>query len=445
MNKPTRKAKRKLSDISFEKSGAHIALVSDDIGGPANGHDYSLILKSVNFSEEAIEKMQQIRVTMEVPEFLERFMNVYGENREVLARMLGYEKPEDEYEVAESYEDYIQSKMQSFEVIKSMQESDNPLTVLSELDEEEYIAFLLDQEMIEKAFDKMKKQEADESAAAEKSEKDKKKPRVKKPKTTRSFEAPYATVAKAAVGDMVTWNSSGGMATGKITKIVRSGSVDIPDSSVTLNATEEEPVALIKIYRDGEPTDQVVGHKLGTVKPVSKSESSEASSKAEGDTSTNASVENEEASASVVKSEIKENLMTTEVKLVEQVIETEMVEKAQFDSIQKAFADMQVELQKARDLVAQFEAEKKAAIEKAKTDKIKDVVKNEQQVAIIAKAALSLESEDDFSAFLAAIQAMMATVETSDMFVEKGASGESEVSGKSESAVAKLLKAKKSK
>jgi len=40
--------------------------------------------------------------------------------------------------------------------------------------------------------------------------------------------------------------------------------------------------------------------------------------------------------------------------------------------------------------------------------------------AIITKASLSLESEDDFGAFVAAIEAMMNSITTSDMFVEKG-------------------------
>ena len=52
-----------------------------------------------------------------------------------------------------------------------------------------------------------------------------------------------------------------------------------------------------------------------------------------------------------------------------------------------------------------------------------------------------LSLEDDFNAFVTAMQAVMKAVETSEMFVEKGASTQEEPAVK-ESAVAKLLKAK---
>ena len=68
------------------------------------------------------------------------------------------------------------------------------------------------------------------------------------------------------VGSMVSWNSSGGRAEGKITRIIRSGTYNVPGTSVSLNASEDDPVAVIRLYRNGEPTDTVVGHKLGTLR-----------------------------------------------------------------------------------------------------------------------------------------------------------------------------------
>ena len=70
------------------------------------------------------------------------------------------------------------------------------------------------------------------------------------------------------VGDFVAWNSSGGTAKGKIVEVHRSGSVDVPDSSVTLNASEDDPVALIRIYRNNDPTDRIVGHKFSTLTKI---------------------------------------------------------------------------------------------------------------------------------------------------------------------------------
>ena len=67
------------------------------------------------------------------------------------------------------------------------------------------------------------------------------------------------------VGQMVSWNSSGGRAEGKVTKIVRDGKINVPNSSFTITGTPEEPAALIRVYRDGKPTDTLVGHKIGSL------------------------------------------------------------------------------------------------------------------------------------------------------------------------------------
>ena len=68
------------------------------------------------------------------------------------------------------------------------------------------------------------------------------------------------------VGSMVSWSSSGGRATGKIRRILRSGTYNVPGTSVSLNASEDDPVAVITLYRDGKPTDTTVAHKLKTVR-----------------------------------------------------------------------------------------------------------------------------------------------------------------------------------
>lgn len=398
-----RKTKRKLSDIDFSGEGSHIALVSKQQGGPASGADYALVLKANKFSEEFVQKMQQVRVTMELPDFLRKFFSVYYEDAEVLARMMGYEKPEMTDEVkTQDYEDYIQSKLEVFEILKSANDSESLSQVLSDLDETEYLAMLNDQERVEKAFEKLEK--------------------AYKPKT----------------GDMVQWNSSGGKAQGKIEHVMTEGTLGVPGTEFSINATAQNPAALIRIYRDGEPTEKLVGHKASTLTKIKKSleqESAPAAFADGNDTSTNAGVENiEGVSTSVNKEELEKSKMEDEVKV-------ETVEKAQFELVQKALDEQKVQLQKALETIAAFEAEKKEAINKAKTEKVKAIVKDESKVEAIAKAALSLESEDDFTAFLAAIEAMMTTVDTSEMFVEKGASTQEEAAVK-ESAVAKLLKAK---
>ena len=178
MTEINRKAKRKLSNIDFSKDGAHIALVSTEQGGPASGHDYALVMKSVNFSEEFIQKASEIKVTLEITEFLRRFFNIYSEEAEVLARALGFTTAMQDRAAAEAaddamesedepstYEDYIQSKMEAFEVMKALYEADSIPEVLSKLDEGEYLAMLKDQERLEKAFKKITKDQKNSAKA----------------------------------------------------------------------------------------------------------------------------------------------------------------------------------------------------------------------------------------------------------------------------------------
>lgn len=71
------------------------------------------------------------------------------------------------------------------------------------------------------------------------------------------------------VGDFVSWNSSGGRARGKIERIITSGSLNVPDSDFTIQADEEDPAALIRLWRQSgsafAPTDILVGHRFSTL------------------------------------------------------------------------------------------------------------------------------------------------------------------------------------
>ena len=70
------------------------------------------------------------------------------------------------------------------------------------------------------------------------------------------------------VGSMVSWNSSGGRAQGKITRIIRNGRYNVPGTEVTVTGTPEEPAAVIRLYRNGEPTDIIVAHKISTLRQI---------------------------------------------------------------------------------------------------------------------------------------------------------------------------------
>jgi uncharacterized protein len=80
-------------------------------------------------------------------------------------------------------------------------------------------------------------------------------------------------------GDFVSWDSSGGRARGRIEYIMREGTLGVPESSFSINATPEDPAALIRIYRetDGEwaETETLVGHRFSTltkIDPLTRSE-----------------------------------------------------------------------------------------------------------------------------------------------------------------------------
>ena len=71
-----------------------------------------------------------------------------------------------------------------------------------------------------------------------------------------------------SVGDFVSWDTSGGRARGKIEKIERDGSINVPDSDFTITGTEDDPAALIQVYRGGEASDTRVGHKFSTLTKI---------------------------------------------------------------------------------------------------------------------------------------------------------------------------------
>jgi HK97 family phage prohead protease len=77
-----------------------------------------------------------------------------------------------------------------------------------------------------------------------------------------------------SVGDFVRWGSGDNVAQGRITRIVRDGEINVPDSSFTITGTPDDPAALIRIYREGEdgwnPTDVLVGHKFSTLNKIAE-------------------------------------------------------------------------------------------------------------------------------------------------------------------------------
>jgi len=82
-----------------------------------------------------------------------------------------------------------------------------------------------------------------------------------------------------AVDDFVSWNTSGGRARGQIERIERNGTINVPDSDFTIEGSEDDPAALIRIWREGEEgyeaSETLVGHKFSTLTKISSLRSME--------------------------------------------------------------------------------------------------------------------------------------------------------------------------
>lgn len=338
-----RKAKRRLKNFDFTTEGAHLALVHKEQGGPAN-EVHTLVMKSTaNFTEEVIQKMQKISVEFELPDFLQKMFGMYWDDAHVLAALMGY-KPESEDEEEEDsdsyYREWIESRLESFTVLKSLHESESMVDVLSKLDGETYLALLRDQERVEKAL--------------------KKKPLDSETPVEKSTEQP-----------------------------------------VVAEKTKPKARIVKKVEKEG--------HKAEVTEAVEKQ----------------AVVADEANPAVEADSKTEVHKMTVATVQVEKTEQVEMVEKAQFELIQKALEEQKEELQKARDLLAQFEKERKEAIAKARKDALVAAVEKTEEAEVLFKAVGELE-EEAFQAVVGVLKSLAAKTEADPMFREEGSSEEGE-------------------
>ena len=107
------------------------------------------------------------------------------------------------------------------------------------------------------------------------------------PKTKRTVKR--AEPDELSVGDSVRWNASGGTARGVIDSIERDGTINVPDSDFEITGTEDDPAALITVYRENdgeyEATDVKVGHKFSTLTKINSLRSVTTVLKRSGETS----------------------------------------------------------------------------------------------------------------------------------------------------------------
>jgi HK97 family phage major capsid protein/HK97 family phage prohead protease len=89
---------------------------------------------------------------------------------------------------------------------------------------------------------------------------------------TGDGEANRAAANELSEGDFVQWDSSGGTARGRIEHVMREGTLGVPDTEFSIDASAEDPAALIRIYSEGEEgweaTETLVGHKFSTLTKI---------------------------------------------------------------------------------------------------------------------------------------------------------------------------------
>lgn len=144
-----KKATRKLKSFDFSGNDSAVALVGPAVGSAANGAKTVLFKSIKGRSEDFIKKAQGVQVTMELPEFLTRFFNLYGSDAEVLARLMGYVEEDKEEDSYQSYEDWINERVQAIKLLDTLEESTNLAKSLVALTDEEHLSVLKAQEYLE--------------------------------------------------------------------------------------------------------------------------------------------------------------------------------------------------------------------------------------------------------------------------------------------------------
>lgn len=238
----TQKAKRKLSEISFDHEGAHLALCSKSQGA-ANNWNKALIMKGHNFSPEFIQKMQSVQVTMPLPEFLQKFFGLWYEDAEILARLMGY-VPEEKEDW--DYDDYIEERLSAFAILKSLHEAKNLPDALSKLTEQDYLDVLTDQAEIEKVLKAFDNKKSDTSTDVENTKVEVSTSKVTKKNKGKQMTQETEMVEKSA-----------------LTAVEKA----LEDQKIAL----EKALAQVKQYED-EKKEAIVKSKTNAVKAVVKDE-----------------------------------------------------------------------------------------------------------------------------------------------------------------------------
>ena len=227
---------------------------------------------------------------------------------------------------------------------------------------------------------------------------------IKPKKKKKDDEDDMDKASNVKVGDMVSWNSSGGTARGKVTRVVRNGKIKVPNSSFTITGTPEDPAVAIRLYRDGKATDTIVGHKMKTLRRVTM-KSEQVSDNSNKEVNNMAKTEQE---ATVVAEEVQ--IEKTEVVEDELVVVDEIV-KSDSDAPADAPAEAVAEDAPVEEVVAPVAPAEDAPAEDAPADVEKAVQSKDNDLAN-AVDTVKVSVEEISKSVTAAVGELAATVKS---------------------------------
>lgn len=124
------KAKFLLEDITFEHEGAHLAYTLGS--GAASKKNTAFLFKGEELGEEGLDeealeflkaKTGDVRLDLTFQEFIERFLSMYGQDAQMLCKLMGYDYDNgDEPINNDSYKKMIDEKLERIHLIKDMNE-----------------------------------------------------------------------------------------------------------------------------------------------------------------------------------------------------------------------------------------------------------------------------------------------------------------------------------
>jgi phage head maturation protease len=216
---------------------------------------------------------------------------------------------------------------------------------------------------------------------------------------------------KYSTGDFVQWGSSGGTARGKVTRVVTNGKIKVPNSSVTITGTPEDPAVAIRVYeKDGDswkPSKTVVGHRMSTLRSwtvkVLKSLG------VQSEVSLPNTVVNEASDAELVATQINEGGvdMTENNEVVEEVVEVEeevvvdeIVEAEEAPVAEEIAKSNEVEVTEATEETVETSVDTEGSADDASTDngEATDLEKTLSEIKNFVGEALTKSSETNAAA-----------------------------------------------